>query len=342
MPPAKGGSTAPHYGTKEQNEKALAYARKKAAEVRRTNAVAERLRRRERRKVKEGAEAKAASRYLEAHEAREARAGEVEKRTKDRERSAPRPTPQQKRLSVFGVPIPGSEHRHTDNLPARTLADLAATARDAPRGAATFGDALYRDFREPHDYAEAVRKARREGRPLPPKFKPWNRTRRVLGVAKDQLIEDVRHPLRHPGNSLLAALSVVSGGVTTGARATSALSAASRAARVAPTSRVPRVVAKRRNVRELDPSKLGVGKMVRELRAAEKIATPKTSAIRAARAGGRDLRGKRMGPQERLLWEAQVAHVMARRQRAARELEQRAHATRRVSASVRGRPRLGD
>jgi len=175
MPPAKGGSTAPSYGTKEQREKALAYARKKAAEVRRTNAVAERLRRRERRKAREEAAAKAATRYHEAHEARP----EVEKRNKDRESSAPRPTPQQKRLSVFGVPIPGSEHRHTDNLPARTLADLAATARDAPRGAATFGDALYRDFREPHDYAEAVRKARREGRPLPPKFKPWNRTRRV-------------------------------------------------------------------------------------------------------------------------------------------------------------------
>jgi len=298
MPPAKGGT--PSYGTPEQRAKALAYARKKAAEVRRENL----------RKAREDA---ASRRVRESRDV--ARAGERATKKAAERRQEP--------LSIFGVSIPGSEHRHTKSLPARTLADLAATARDAPRGAATFGEALYRDAREPRDYAEAVRKAKREGRPPPPKFKPWHRTRGILGVAKDQLVEDIRHPLRHPGNTLLAAGSVLSGGLTAGARATSALSAASRAARAAPTSRVPRVVARRRTVRELDPSKLGVKKMVRELRAAEKIATPKHAATRAAQAGGRDLRRNRMGPQERLLWEAQVGHAMARRQRAARELEAR-------------------
>jgi len=313
MPPAKGG--APSYGTPEQRAKALAYARKKAAEVRRENLRKAREESDQRRRARPSDTVDTARRSKEVDRqmARDKQEREISRRAERR----------QEPVSIFGVSIPGSEHRHTKSLPARTLADLAATARDAPRGAATFGEALYRDAREPRDYAEAVRKAKREGRPPPPKFKPWHRTRGILGVAKDQLVEDIRHPLRHPGNTLLAAGSVLSGGLTAGARATSALSAASRAARAAPTSRVPRVVARRRTVRELDPSKLGVKKMVRELRAAEKIATPKHAATRAAQAGGRDLRRNRMGPQERLLWEAQVGHAMARRQRAARELEAR-------------------
>lgn len=210
--------------------------------------------------------------------------------------------------------------------------NLLDTARDAPRGVATFGDAFYRDAREPHDWANAARKAKREGRPPPPLFPggPWSRTRRLLDAAKDQFVSDVRHPLRNPGNTLLSVGGLATGGALTGVRAAGVLSAASRAAKATP-GRTPRVVTSKRKARKMDPGKLGVGQLVRDLEKAEKQATQ--GPLRA----GVGAYMRRPTRPERLAGAALAANVAARRQRAARELA----AQRRQAAQFRSRSQQG-
>ena len=274
-----------------------------------------------------------ADRYRRAHEAREAREHPRMVAARQAARVAGRRRHRQEPVSIFGVSIPGSENRHTKSLPARTLADLAATARDAPRGAATFADALYQDAREPRDWAAAARKAKREGRRPPPPPKPWGRTRALLGASAGQLVEDVRHPLRNPGNTLLSVGGLVTGGVLTGARAGGALSAAARASRVKP-GRVPRVVTSKRKAKAMDPGKLGVGRMVRELEKAERQATQGP-----LRAGLRQYR-RRPTRGERATGAALTANVAARRQRAAEELRARANIAAARQARARGARRL--
>jgi hypothetical protein len=146
-------------------------------------------------------------------------------------------------VSLFGVHVPGLI-AGPDSPAAHTTNDLVRTVRDAPAGVAALGRALYADatYQDALAYARAVEKAKREGRKPPPKRSAWDlmapRTRALGQALGGQLWEDVRHPTRHPGNLLLAAASVATGGALAGARAGEALGAARAASRVSPAARV--------------------------------------------------------------------------------------------------------
>jgi hypothetical protein len=201
----------------------------------------------------------------------------------------------------------------------RFAGDLLSTARDAPRGVIELPKAVGLDVR---DMLKAnltgQRQQRRRGRPafvnpLPAGIE-LKRTKRVARATRNSVLADLRHPLRHPGNTFLLGASAVSGGALAGVRGASALSAASRAARAKPP-RGPRVAVKLRNIHPVMRPK------VKELRAAEKVAT-RSSTERAIRAGAsKGLRSPTRG--ERVLGATAAAQAGARRQRAAEELARR-------------------
>jgi len=194
--------------------------------------------------------------------------------------------------------------------------DIGVSVRDAPRGLATFGKAVGADlmYRDALKYARAAQTAKHKGTRSPPKPDPWSLLaprKRALGrqVARG-VVEDLRHPLRHPGRTLLTAASVATSGVGLGARGASALSAA-RTASHASKGRAPRVTVTRRRARELDPNKLGVNRLRKGLEADQP--TPLRAGVKAS------LRRPTRG--ERVVAGGQSAYLSSRRQRAAEELK---------------------
>lgn len=219
-----------------------------------------------------------------------------------------------KRGSVLGITTTKFGERFAD--------DIGSTVRDAPLGAASFGWALYRDLNAGHEMANRIRAAKRLGKnpkfgrgrgALNAKNLMFPHTRAIARTAKDQFWSDIRHPLRHPGHSALAALSLATGGVGGAVRGGQLASAARVAARARPP-RAPRVVAKRRDVKALDPNRLGVDRLVRDLKR-EKRAGTKVGRVWEATRPPPTSRAKR-----HLKRAPVTGYLLSRRQRAASKL----------------------
>jgi hypothetical protein len=127
----------------------------------------------------------------------------------------------------------GTHRGFGDSILGKVATDLFGTARDAPGGAYALGQALSHDTAAAAGYlpgaSKHARKARGEGFRTPV-------------IARDigrQAIEDARHPLRHPGNTLLLGAGFLSGGAALGGRVARSTSAARRATRVKPRSQKP-------------------------------------------------------------------------------------------------------
>jgi hypothetical protein len=268
-----------------------------------------------------------------------------------------KPKPEQKQLEVFGIAIPGSERRHTSGVGARALADLYHTAHDAPLGVAALGTAMYRDWHQPvvdsKAYEAAKEYAKKHGQPPPPKPKfsfgryGFPRTRAIGKAAGQAFRDDIRHPLRHPGNTLLDVAGLVGGGIGLGVKGSAALRAAEGASKVrrlrvlSPDLHSPSRIAgsSDRNSRALG---LARKRMVKQLRYEERSANPLIAAarelgltrgIRTSVPGVGKLRKIRSHPIAGLT----AVNISARRERAARELH--AESVRSSAASRRRRSR---